>query len=116
MAEQRPHDFLATGGDGGADIEKQTSHVTINFNEFDRDDDYTENPTEPTTPRGQTLSVPSQEYPPEKSPQFPQTPRTPRTPRDLRRFTSRLSTRGLPEPPPPPDGGFQAWTQVACVS
>jgi hypothetical protein len=26
--------------------------------------------------------------------------------------TSRLTTRSLPEPPPPPDGGLGAWTQV----
>ncbi|KAI0023435.1 major facilitator superfamily domain-containing protein [Xylariomycetidae sp. FL0641] len=40
---------------------------------------------------------------------------------DLRRTTSsvvsrvasRVTTRSWPEPPPPPDGGAQAWTQVA---
>ncbi len=31
----------------------------------------------------------------------------------LSRATSRLTTRSLPEPPPPPDGGIKAWTQVA---
>ncbi|KAH9904409.1 major facilitator superfamily domain-containing protein [Xylariomycetidae sp. FL2044] len=31
----------------------------------------------------------------------------------LSHVASRLSTRGWPEPPPPPDGGVQAWTQVA---
>jgi hypothetical protein len=43
------------------------------------------------------------------------------TSRDLRRtasnvlshVASRLTTRDWPEPPPPPDGGRQAWTQVA---
>lgn len=30
------------------------------------------------------------------------------------RVTSRLTTRSIPEPPPPPDGGLHAWTQVAC--
>ncbi|KAK8077791.1 MFS-type transporter [Apiospora saccharicola] len=46
----------------------------------------------------------------------------PRASEDLRRVTSnaitqvasRLTTRDLPEPPPPPDGGRKAWTQVAC--
>lgn len=33
----------------------------------------------------------------------------------LSHISSRLSTRGWPEPPPPPDGGVHAWTQVACV-
>ncbi|KAI0394439.1 major facilitator superfamily domain-containing protein [Xylariaceae sp. FL0594] len=30
----------------------------------------------------------------------------------LAQVVSRISTRNLPEPPPPPDGGFKAWTQV----
>ncbi|KAI1810609.1 MFS general substrate transporter [Poronia punctata] len=42
---------------------------------------------------------------------------------DLRRTTSnvlahvasRISTRTWPEPPPPPDGGLKAWTQVAMA-
>lgn len=33
----------------------------------------------------------------------------------LSAIASRISTRGWPEPPPPPDGGFQAWLQVGCV-
>lgn len=33
----------------------------------------------------------------------------------LSHIASRISTRGWPEPPPPPDGGAKAWTQVACV-
>lgn len=33
----------------------------------------------------------------------------------LSAIASRVTTRGWPEPPPPPDGGFQAWLQVACV-
>ncbi|EJT82549.1 hypothetical protein GGTG_02522 [Gaeumannomyces tritici R3-111a-1] len=32
----------------------------------------------------------------------------------LTRVASHLTTRSLPEPPPPPDGGFRAWAQVAC--
>lgn len=32
----------------------------------------------------------------------------------LNNVLSRLSTRIRDEPPPPPDGGLQAWTQVAC--
>ncbi|KAH8762091.1 major facilitator superfamily domain-containing protein [Diaporthe sp. PMI_573] len=48
--------------------------------------------------------------------------RTARASEDLRRtasnvlstIASRLTTRGWPEPPPPPDGGIKAWTQVAC--
>ncbi|KAK6845481.1 hypothetical protein PG995_015591 [Apiospora arundinis] len=32
----------------------------------------------------------------------------------LTQVASRLTTRDLPEPPPPPDGGRQAWIQVAC--
>ncbi|KAH8201551.1 hypothetical protein TruAng_004322 [Truncatella angustata] len=47
---------------------------------------------------------------------------TSRASRDLRRTASnvlsnalsRLSTRIRDEPPPPPDGGLQAWSQVAC--
>ncbi|KAH8891625.1 MFS general substrate transporter [Thozetella sp. PMI_491] len=31
----------------------------------------------------------------------------------LSQVASRLTTRSWPEPPPPPDGGFKAWTQVA---
>lgn len=31
----------------------------------------------------------------------------------LSQVISRMTTRNLPEPPPPPDGGRQAWTQVA---
>lgn len=31
----------------------------------------------------------------------------------LSRIVSRLSTRDLDDPGPPPDGGLQAWTQVA---
>lgn len=49
--------------------------------------------------------------------------RTARASEDLRRtasnvlsnIASRITTRGWPEPPPPPDGGVKAWTQVACV-
>lgn len=33
----------------------------------------------------------------------------------LSAVASRVTTRGWPEPPPPPDGGFKAWLQVACV-
>lgn len=33
----------------------------------------------------------------------------------LSAVVSRVTTRGWPEPPPPPDGGIKAWTQVACV-
>lgn len=33
----------------------------------------------------------------------------------LSAIASRVTTRGWPEPPPPPDGGFKAWVQVACV-
>lgn len=33
----------------------------------------------------------------------------------LSAVVSRVTTRGWPEPPPPPDGGLKAWTQVACV-
>ncbi|KAI1073989.1 MFS general substrate transporter [Whalleya microplaca] len=44
-----------------------------------------------------------------------------RVPEELRRTTSnvltqvasRMTTRTWPEPPPPPDGGIEAWTQVA---
>ncbi|KAF7521552.1 hypothetical protein G7054_g12401 [Neopestalotiopsis clavispora] len=32
----------------------------------------------------------------------------------LNNVLSRLSTRIRDEPPPPPDGGLRAWTQVAC--
>ncbi|CZT20768.1 related to monocarboxylate transporter 4 [Ramularia collo-cygni] len=32
----------------------------------------------------------------------------------LSKVASRLTTRSIPEPPPPPDGGLHAWTQVAC--
>lgn len=32
----------------------------------------------------------------------------------LSRVASRMTTRSIPEPPPPPDGGLHAWTQVAC--
>ncbi|KAL8369588.1 hypothetical protein RB595_000085 [Gaeumannomyces hyphopodioides] len=37
-----------------------------------------------------------------------------RTSTVLGRVASHLTTRSLPEPSPPPDGGFRAWTQVAC--
>lgn len=33
----------------------------------------------------------------------------------LTAVASRITTRGWPEPPPPPDGGVKAWIQVACV-
>lgn len=33
----------------------------------------------------------------------------------LFRVASRLSTRSLPEPPPPPDGGLKAWIQCAMT-
>ncbi|TLS31032.1 hypothetical protein PpBr36_03879 [Pyricularia pennisetigena] len=33
----------------------------------------------------------------------------------LSRAASHLTTRSLPEPPPPPDGGLRAWSQVACA-
>ncbi|RYP57334.1 hypothetical protein DL769_009541 [Monosporascus sp. CRB-8-3] len=33
----------------------------------------------------------------------------------LSRVASRMTTRSLPEPPPPPDGGVKAWTQVAMA-
>lgn len=33
----------------------------------------------------------------------------------LSAVVSRVTTRGWPEPPPPPDGGSRAWLQVACV-
>lgn len=32
----------------------------------------------------------------------------------LSRVASRMTTLSIPEPPPPPDGGLHAWTQVAC--
>ncbi|KAI0202107.1 major facilitator superfamily domain-containing protein [Astrocystis sublimbata] len=32
----------------------------------------------------------------------------------LTQVVSRITTRDWPEPPPPPDGGLQAWTQVAA--
>lgn len=32
----------------------------------------------------------------------------------LDRVSSRLTTRSLPDPGPPPDGGLKAWTQIAC--
>ncbi|PSR87389.1 hypothetical protein BD289DRAFT_234345 [Coniella lustricola] len=32
----------------------------------------------------------------------------------LTAVASRMSTRGWPDPGPPPDGGMKAWTQVAC--
>ncbi|KAH8677856.1 major facilitator superfamily domain-containing protein [Xylariales sp. PMI_506] len=32
----------------------------------------------------------------------------------LSHVISRMSTRGMPEPPPPPDGGVLAWSQVAA--
>lgn len=31
----------------------------------------------------------------------------------LDRVASRITTRSIRDPPPPPDGGFQAWLQVA---
>ena len=31
----------------------------------------------------------------------------------LTNVASRITTRTWPEPPPPPDGGLKAWTQVA---
>lgn len=31
----------------------------------------------------------------------------------LTQVASRMTTRSWPEPPPPPDGGVKAWTQVA---
>ncbi|RYP59398.1 hypothetical protein DL771_010900 [Monosporascus sp. 5C6A] len=33
----------------------------------------------------------------------------------LSRVASRMTTRSLPEPAPPPDGGVKAWTQVAMA-
>jgi hypothetical protein len=33
----------------------------------------------------------------------------------LNRVASRLTTRSLAEPGPPPDGGLQAWTQCLCA-
>ncbi|KAL5884309.1 hypothetical protein ACKVWC_003276 [Pyricularia oryzae] len=33
----------------------------------------------------------------------------------LSRAATHLTTRSLPEPPPPPDGGLRAWSQVACA-
>ncbi|KAK0316812.1 hypothetical protein LTR91_018817 [Friedmanniomyces endolithicus] len=49
-------------------------------------------------------------------------PTTARPSLDLKRTASRtstvlsrvLTTRSLPDPGPPPDGGFKAWSQVAC--
>lgn len=32
----------------------------------------------------------------------------------LSKVASRMTTISIPEPPPPPDGGLHAWTQVAC--
>jgi hypothetical protein len=32
----------------------------------------------------------------------------------LARVSSRLTTRSLPDPGPPPDGGWKAWTQIAA--
>ena len=32
----------------------------------------------------------------------------------LSRVASRMTTRSIRDPPPPPDGGIHAWTQVAC--
>lgn len=32
----------------------------------------------------------------------------------LSRVSSHLTTRSLPDPGPPPDGGLKAWTQIAC--
>lgn len=105
MAEQQPHDFLATGG---RDLEKQPSHLTVDITDYDNDndDDYDQDRSNAPS-RSDILDSPT--FSKEK----------PRTSADLNRFyavKSRLSTRGLPEPPPPPDGGFEAWTQVACVS
>lgn len=111
MAEQRPHDFLGSSGD----LEKQPSHVSqvvddVEFDddEYDRDSDRGTSSPSPSTERDEDDFDPKH-FTKEKS----------RTSTDLKRFyavRSRLSTRGLPEPPPPPDGGFEAWTQVACVS
>lgn len=99
MADQRP----ANGGQ--EDLEKQPGQVpTVDVTNFKFEDNY-----EGGLDMGSSgLSSPTSLD--EKA----------RTSADLERFyavQSRISTRGLPdEPPPPPDGGFEAWTQVACVS
>lgn len=108
MAEQRPHDFL---GEGAADLEKQPSHITIDESDDDLDDhsDHGRSPTPDDS--DEILDGSGPEISKEKS-------RKSRISGDLNRLyavKSRLSTRGWPEPPPPPDGGVQAWTQVACV-
>nr|OQO26064.1 hypothetical protein B0A51_06996 [Rachicladosporium sp. CCFEE 5018] len=33
----------------------------------------------------------------------------------LARIASRITTRSITNPPPPPDGGLKAWTQVGCA-
>ncbi|OQO06447.1 hypothetical protein B0A48_08230 [Cryoendolithus antarcticus] len=33
----------------------------------------------------------------------------------LARIASRITTRSIANPPPPPDGGLKAWTQVGCA-
>lgn len=38
-----------------------------------------------------------------------------RSPNALERITSRLTTRSIQDPGPPPDGGIVAWTQIACA-
>ena len=37
-----------------------------------------------------------------------------RTTSTLSRIASRLSTRDVLDPGPPPDGGFKAWSQIAA--
>lgn len=38
-----------------------------------------------------------------------------RAPKALERIASRITTRSIQDPGPPPDGGIVAWTQIACA-
>lgn len=110
MDEQRPHEFLSTAGD----LEKQPSHITIHDDDDDRDDDYDYNSDRGNSPspnddRDDILNDGSDNG------NAITREKTRRSIYAVASRVSRFSTVGLPEPPPPPDGGLEAWTQVACV-
>jgi hypothetical protein len=99
--DQNEHESCTSRGNCGEDVEKQTSQSTESIDHLSRTSTHSDNDEitpSSNPPRGTSLSKTKSA-----------------TVSVLNRVASRLTTRSLIDPGPPPDGGLQAWTQCFCA-